>query len=108
MTTKEKETSIGLHLFDWKLCHKSWGDEHLSTRHSEITPADKTLALAEWAGTKIEQVAILPPQHPAGKKSDELQEPRTWKYSHIGLLHLDEHGKGEDNRSRSVIQKEKR
>ena len=50
--------------------------------------------MAEWAGTKIKQVAILPPQHPAGRKSDEPQEPRVWRYSQLGLSYLDESAKG--------------
>ena len=100
LTTKEKETSIGMHLFDW-------GDEQLSTRRSEIVPPEKALALAEWAGTKIKQVATQPPHHTAGEKSDEAQEPRVWKYSHIGLLYVDEPGKGGDDRSRTPLRKGK-
>ena len=78
LTIKEKTTSIGMHLFDWQLYQKSWGDEYLSMRRSEITPPEKALVLAEWSGTKIKQVAILPPQHPAGM-TDDPQEPRVWK-----------------------------
>ena len=75
-------------------------------RRSEITPPDKPLVMAEWSGTKIKQVAILPPQHPASMTEDP-QEPRVWKYSQLGLSYLDEPGKGHDDRSRTPHRKGK-
>ena len=47
LTTKEKEVSQGLHLFDWELCQKPWGDEQLSTRQSHIVPPEKALVQTE-------------------------------------------------------------
>ena len=32
--------------------------------------------MAEWVGTKIRQIATLPPHHPSGKNPDEAPEPR--------------------------------
>ena len=55
LTTKEKGTSIGMHLFDWELYQKSWGDEQLSTRHSEIVPPERPLRYLGGQGTKIKQ-----------------------------------------------------
>ena len=88
MTTKEKEVSQGLHLYDWEAYQKSWGDEYVSTRQSDTVPPEKALVQAEWVGTKIKQIATLPTQHPSDKKSDEAQRPRIWKFSHVGLLYM--------------------
>ena len=47
MTTKEREISPGLHLFDWEPYQRSWGDEQVSTRQSDTVPPETALAQAE-------------------------------------------------------------
>ena len=107
MTEAEKVTSPGLHLLDWQPYQKSWGDEYLSMRHAETNPPEKPLTLSEWLGTKIWQVATLPPIHPSAQESGEPQESRKWNYSPSGFSYLGDQETREDDRSRTPLQRGK-
>ena len=85
LTTTEMVTSPGLHILDWQPYQKAWGDEYLSMRHIEDNAPEKALVLSEWLGTKIWQVAVIPPIHPAQGMGD-TQESRKWRYSHPALV----------------------
>ena len=104
ITEKESTTSTGMHLLDWQPYQKSWGDDHLSMRHADENPPEKPLVLAEWAGTKVWQVATIPPIHPSAQES---QEVRKWNYTPAGLSYLSGQGSREDDRSRTPLRKGK-
>ena len=82
LTDTEKDTSPGLHLFDWKPYQKGWGDPYLSLRKVDQNPPDKALTLSEWNGMKIWQIATIPPA------TGELDTPETWRYSQSGINYL--------------------
>ena len=107
MTEKERATSTGMHLLDWQPYQKSWGDEYLSMRHAETKPPNKPLSLAEWAGTKVWQVAAIPPIHLSAQTSGEPQEVRKWSYNPAGLSYLSDQGTREDDRSRTPLRRGK-
>ena len=100
MTEKESTTSTGMHLLDWQPYQKSWGDEYLSMRHADTNPPDKPLTLAEWAGTKVWQVATIQP-----RQSDEPSEEAKWMYNPAGLTYLSGQGTREDDRSRTPLKR---
>ena len=104
LTTKEKETSAGIHLLDWQPYRKSWGDEQLSTRHADSS-SGKGTSIGRMGRNQIRQVATLPPRHSAGLRADEAQKERVWNYNHICLLYLEESGEGGDDRSRTHFEK---
>ena len=107
LTTTEKSVRRDLHLYDWEPYQKSWGDEQLSTRHSDIVPIDKALALAEWSGTKTKGVATMSPSHPAGKQPGDPPEQKVWRYNHIGLEYMDQPDPKREGRSRTPHRKGK-
>ena len=95
-------TSPGLHILDWQPYQKSWGDEYLSMRLIEDNPPEKALTLSEWLGTKVWQIAAIPPIHPSQGTGD-TQEPKKWRYSQSGFNYLSEEGTREDDRSRTPL-----
>ena len=108
LTTNEKEVSKGMHLYDWEEHQRSWGDEHLSMRQSDLVAPERALAQAAWVGTKIKQIAVLPPLHPSGKGAGKAQEPRTWRYNHSGLLFIESsEPQRDEDRSRTPLRKGK-
>ena len=102
LTTTEMVTSPDLHILDWQPYQKSWGDEYLSMRHIEENPPESALRLSEWLGTKIWQVATIPPSHPS-QETGETQEPKKWRYSQSGFNYLSEEGTREEDRSRTPL-----
>ena len=62
-----------------------------------------------WVGTKIKQVAVLPPLHLSGKGAGEVQGERTWKHNHIGLLFMgSSEPQSNEDRSRTPLRKKER
>ena len=96
LTTKEKETSAELHIFDGPSYLPIWGEEKVSLRQSDSAPPDKALAQAEWVGSKIKQLATMAPQHVA----DKQEQPRQWKFNPLGLSYMGS-SQSAENRSRT-------
>ena len=103
MTDSEMVTSPGLHILDWQPYQKSWGDAYLSMRHIEANPPEKLLTLSEWLGTKVWQVATLPPIYPSFQQAGESQKSRKWNYSQAGFMYLSDHETRDDDRSRTPL-----
>ena len=76
-------------------------------RHIEENPPESALTLSEWLGTKIWQVATIPPSHPS-QETGEAQEPKRWRYSQSGFKYLSEEGTREEDRSRTPLHRGKR
>ena len=77
-------------------------------RPSDLVPPERALAQAEWVGTKIKQIAVLPPLHPSCKGDDQVQPLRTWKYNHLGLVFMgSSKPQRDEDRSRTPLRKGK-